>query len=76
MVASMYQNGYGIKKELSKAFDFYNKGCKLKFYGDCLQLGDMYKNSKDYKKAREFYKKACEANSKLGCDDYKNLLEK
>lgn len=66
-----YAKGTVVKKDVQKAFDFFNKSCDLGFTDGCMIVGSSYYYGqdveKDYMKAREIFSTACEQGDANGC---------
>lgn len=67
----MYYKGYGVERNLTKAFELSKNGCDNNIGGSCIILGDMYLNgenvSRDLTAAKNLFKKACDQNEGYGC---------
>jgi len=68
-VASAYEEGRGVKKDLKQAFAWFSKGAANKHNGAQFKLGEFYENGwgvkKDQPKAEFWYKKAEKNGSRL-----------
>ena len=68
-VASAYEEGRGVKKNLKQAFEWFNKGAANKHNGAQFKLGEFYENGwgvkKDKGKAEFWYKTAEKNGSRL-----------
>ena len=66
-----YEKGTIVKKDITKAFSFYDKSCELGFTDGCMTIGSSYfygRNvKKDFNKAREMFITSCEQGSPTGC---------
>ncbi|WP_158650358.1 tetratricopeptide repeat protein [Helicobacter felis] len=76
----MYDFGYGVVKDKSKALQYYQKVADM---GNALgykALGIMYENGdgvgQDKEAARQYYKKACDLDDQQGCQNLKALAPK
>lgn len=69
----MYENGYGVKKDIFKAFELVNKACNIGYASACAYAGvllyDGYGTRQDKFKAAELYKKGCDGRSVIGCQN-------
>lgn len=77
-VASDYEEGRGVTKNLLKAFEWYKTAANKKHNGAQFKLGEFYENGwgvrKDRGKALFWYKKA-EQNGSRQAEKYLNKLE-
>jgi TPR repeat protein len=66
-----YAKGTIVKKDVQKAFDFFNKSCKLGYTDGCMVEGSSYYYGrgveKDYIKAEKILKQACDEGDANGC---------
>ncbi|MBQ8064666.1 MAG: sel1 repeat family protein [Prevotella sp.] len=64
----MYENGYGITRDMRTAFDYYTKGAENDIAGSMRHLGEFYENgwvvSRNMSTAIEWYKKAANLGNK------------
>ncbi|BAW63346.1 hypothetical protein JP0053_05440 [Helicobacter pylori] len=65
-----YFFGYGVTKDLKKAFEYFDKACRLNNAKGCYALATLYNESvaKDEKQMTENLKKACKLGLKEACD--------
>ncbi|KAF9349028.1 hypothetical protein BGX26_012622 [Mortierella sp. AD094] len=65
----MYQNGYGVAQDYSKAIEWYLKAANQGNSGAQNSLGDMYQNGygidQDYSKALEWFQKAADQGNAI-----------
>jgi len=68
-VASAYEEGRGVKKDINKAIEWYSKAAKNNHNGAQYKLGEFYEKglglNKDLIKAGNWYKKAAANGSRL-----------
>jgi len=68
-VASAYEEGRGVKKDINKAIEWYSKAAKNNHNGAQYKLGELYEKGlglkKDNRKAGNWYKKAAANGSRL-----------
>lgn len=71
-----------IFKDEFKAFDLFNKSCKLNYVNSCYSVGMLYAKGlgvrQDWYKAKKYFGIACDKKSSEGCEMYtmvKNALE-
>ena len=66
-----YTRGTIVTKDIKKAFDFFNKSCKLGYTDGCMVMGSSYfygrDVKKDYVKAREMFITSCNQGDPTGC---------
>lgn len=66
-----YNEGKGVKKDLSKAMNLFKRACNSGDLKICLVVGDAYFNGKiykkDYFKAAKYMKKSCDGGVGLAC---------
>ena len=62
---------YSVKKDYSKAKDFFEKACEAKSGDGCYALGEMYAKGigveKDFVKSQYLFDLACQRGSRKGC---------
>ena len=62
------------------SFEYYTKGCNLKYGAACSSLGDIYRRgegvAQDITKSLEYYTKGCDYNGVLGCYSLGDYYEK
>ncbi len=67
----MYNMGYGVTEDKSKAVELYRKACNLNNARGCASLGYMYEKGygviENKSKAVELYRKGCDLNDGYGC---------
>ena len=66
MLATLYEEGQGVKKDYQKASKLYQKACDGEVPEACYNLGVMYMQWQDYKKAKDLYAKACDGGNCQG----------
>ena len=66
-LAHKYYSGLGVKQDLNKAINFYEKSFELGNVAAYIQLGNIYNNENfiDKNKAKYFYEKACLKDKKF-----------
>ena len=68
----LYRQGFGVKQDIQKAIDLFNKACSSNYMMACTNLGDMYRAgtgvSYDFEKAVKLYEKACNNSEMTGCN--------
>ncbi len=73
----LYENDQGVEKNLTKAAQFYSKGCELNNSFGCGALGMLYEYGqgveKNLTKAAQFYSKACKLGDQKACEILKEL---
>jgi len=66
-----YAKGTVVKKDMMKAFDFFDKSCELGYTDGCMFVGSAYfygqDVKQDYTKAKEMLAKACQLGDNNGC---------
>jgi TPR repeat protein len=66
-----YAKGTIVKKDIQKAFDFFNKSCELAYTDGCMVEGSAYYYGRgikqDYAKAEKILKQACDQGEANGC---------
>ena len=72
MLAGMYKDGFGVKQDILKSVENFNKSCELGYAISCRKLGEIYQNGyhgleKNYKNAVSYYEKACGNGELDGC---------
>lgn len=73
-LGAMYVNGYGVRQDYDKAFEYHKKSCELSSPEGCGNLGYLYESIKqDKNKAKQYYGKACDLGSQKACQYYKSL---
>jgi serine/threonine protein kinase len=72
-LGSIYENGWGVKRDDSRAKALYTKACEGGRADGCDLLGDMYRIgsgvTQDYSQAKALFTKACDAGNVKGCAD-------
>ena len=74
----MYENGIGVRYDIFKAIDWYEKNANQGNIDTQIKLGNIYSDftTSGYKdQAMQWYGKACDEGSQIGCDYYKRLKE-
>ena len=75
-----YLEGYGVKQDYKKAFEWLEKASNQGYKTAHYQLGFIYFKGygvkQNYKKAKELFGKACNGGLQDGCDSYKKLNER
>ena len=66
-VASMYERGFGVQKDETKAFEYYLKAAMHLDQFSCMQIAMMYKNGTGVKKSEK------EAKKWINCSPAKEL---
>ena len=66
-LASLYENGKGVKKSRAEALRFLTMACKAKVMSGCYKLGRLHKDYSDFEKANPFFEKACDDGDMKGC---------
>ncbi len=64
-----YQSGQEVAKSLSKAEEYFRKGCRLDHGPSCVNLGWLTEEGNteaDYKMAMQYYSKACNNGDEYG----------
>lgn len=56
-----------------KAFEYFEKGCNLKYTSSCNHLGGIFFRKKDYKKTGEYCDKACELEDTSSCSNLADI---
>lgn len=73
----MYDKGYGVPQNKSKARQWYEKAAAQGHPHALLGLGNMYANGhgvrKNHAKAKEWFSKSCDEGLQDGCDAHRNL---
>ena len=59
-LARCYHDGFGVSRNLEKAFELYYKACELGSESACLDLGGAYYDRKEYDKALKIFKMAAD----------------
>ena len=76
-VASAYEEGQGVSKDLGKAFEWYSQAAKNRHSGAQFKLGEFYENGwgvkADKNKALSWYKAAEKNGSRLAKERLKKL---
>ncbi len=76
-VAGAYEEGRGVRKDLGKAFEWYNIAAKTKHKGAQFKLGEFYENGwgvkADKAKAQFWYQKAERNGSRMAKEHLKKL---
>jgi len=76
-LGNLYDNGEGVKKDVFKAVELYEKACSLNDATGFYNLGVLYHNGegvrKNLKKAKELYGKSCDLKYEEGCRAYAKL---
>jgi len=72
MLAGMYKDGFGVKQDILKSVENFNKSCELGYAISCRKLGEIYHNGyyeveKNYKNAIIYYEKSCQDGELDGC---------
>ncbi|MBZ7986691.1 tetratricopeptide repeat protein [Campylobacter canadensis] len=62
--------------DLSLAFKYFLKACKLNHNIACAMSASIYERQKNLQKAKEFYKKACKLRVFTSCNNYDRLKAK
>jgi TPR repeat protein len=74
-----YGEGKRLKKDLSQARFYYTKGCDLKEFNSCFNMGLIYFDGKGVEintnKAMQYFGKACDYGSSRGCRNYAILYK-
>ena len=69
----MYENGEGVKRDLTQAMALYRTACRGGDAVGCRGVGWLYENglgvSVDLKRAAELYSQACRDGDPLGCSN-------
>ncbi|AML49408.1 hypothetical protein AYM02_08905 [Coxiella burnetii] len=61
-LATMYMNGFGVRRDFEKGFDYMTRAAELKYLPAQLYLGNYYfQQQKDLEKAVPWFKKAADA---------------
>ena len=58
-VAIMYYKGLGVKKDVTLAKKFFNKGCQLNDIGSCATLGEIAYAEQNLPAAKGYFSKVC-----------------
>ncbi len=68
-LGDIYYYGWGLKKDYSKAAQYYEEACDLGV--DCYDIGQLYENGvgvgKDFRRALELYETGCRRNYNFPC---------
>ena len=71
-LGSLYEQGFGVKKDAKKAGEIWRKACEAKDGMSCFNLGVIYYNAafgeKDADSAKNYLQKACAYGWKDGYD--------
>lgn len=71
-MGSLYEQGFGVKKDAQKAGEIWRKAREAKDGMSCFNLGVLYYNAilgeKDVTSAKNYLQKACAYGWKDGCD--------
>ncbi|WP_437342425.1 tetratricopeptide repeat protein [Helicobacter pylori] len=74
-LGDLYDDGKGVEKNLTKAYQFYSKACELEDGRGCGALVVLYINGqgveKNLTKAVQFYSKACKLGDQEACEALK-----
>jgi TPR repeat protein len=77
-LASAYQYGRGVPKDIPRAFKLYEKGCDLEYGDACYELSAMFREGKSVPKngakSQVLYDKACELDSILCILEFNETL--
>lgn len=72
-LGKLYEDGKGVKKDVSKALEFYRRGCGRESYS-CYRMGKVHLTGvgvdASRQKAQEYFKKACGQGRAIACRDY------
>lgn len=71
----MYQNGYGVEKDLNQAKFYYKSGALLGDKNAAWRLGLMYKDEMEYSEAFKFLLKAAESGQGMAMYELGKLYE-
>ena len=67
----LYRDGKGVKKDYSKAMNYFKKGCDLNHALACAYVSGLYQDGKgvkkDYSKAMKYMKKCCDLKDSTCC---------
>ena len=78
-LGEIYENGYGVKKNYTKAREYYELAAKKNFHRACLKLGDFYKNGLgvqiNMKKSIDYYFISFEQRDKNAAFNLGNFYE-
>jgi len=78
VVAYMYDEGVGVKKNTNESIRYFEKACELNKATSCMRLSKLFENGdgvqKDNKKSKLFIEKACKLNFAPACRQ-KDLLQ-
>lgn len=70
-IGYLYENGTGVTKNLTKAFNFFQQACDAGNGGGCNGVAYAYENGlgaqKNEKKGLEYYEKGCGLNDAYSC---------
>ena len=76
-LATLYDQGLGVKQNFAETFKFAKKACDLNNTPACFNLGLMYAEGQgvrqDFVNARKYYEKACDANVAEACSNLGTL---
>lgn len=74
-LGQLYEDGDGVKQDLDKALDSYEKGCDANDKGDCFNAARVAEKlgKDDIRRAR--LEQGCKKNSRQSCDAWTKLLE-
>ncbi len=71
-LGSLYEQGFGVKKDAQKAGEIWRKACEAKDGMSCFNLGALYYNAmlgeKDVARAKKYLQKACAYGWNEGCE--------
>ncbi len=75
-IGDLYESGMVVKKNITKAKQYYQKSCQLKFGKGCHDLAQVFTKEENYNKALEYYSEGCSLNNGDACSDLAFLFEK
>lgn len=75
-IGALYESGKEVKKNLSKAKQYYEKSCQLESGEGCQNLAETFAKEENYISASEYYREACKLDNGSACSNIAFLYEK
>ena len=75
-IGTLYEYGKVVKKNLSKAKQYYKKSCQLESGEGCQNLAQTFIKEEDYHSASAYYSEACDLDNSDACNKIAFLYEK